>query len=74
MSGQRKGGSNMIVVNYDNVTHVDVSQEADEGVTFHFVDGNTLFLFGIDAEKVKQDLRRLINTSGWSKVSYDEGE
>ena len=64
----------MIILNYENVKYVHVSELTDGGVTIHFVDGGDIPLFGIDAEKVKQDLRRLINTSGWSKVSYDEGE
>jgi hypothetical protein len=65
----------MIVANYNNVKYVYISELPDGGVTLQFIDGTDLPLFGADADKVKQDLRKLINSSTkWCKVSYGEGE
>jgi hypothetical protein len=65
----------MIVVNYDNVKYVYVSDVAKDGVTLHFTDGGDMPLFGDDAVKVKNDLRLFINTTDrWRKVSFSEGD
>lgn len=65
----------MIVVNYDNVKYVYISDLAKPGVTIHFIDGGEMPLFGVDAIKVKNDLRLFINTTDrWRKVSYSEGD